>query len=148
MLGSTLVTGLRERNGALLITQRSQVQILPPLQVKVQVRGPFSLRGGRASGVVVNGWSTWLATGRGRTWAAGYHLPVGCGAMPTARTGPAWVHSGTGLRQPAQGGARLPSDPPQSRGDARWSRNAGGVSAPRLDVSPGIRASGPDRGTA
>src|SRR5665648_79916 len=67
MLGSTLVTGLRERNGALLITQRSQVQILPPLQVKVQVRGPFSLRGGRASGVVVNGWSTWFAAGRGRT---------------------------------------------------------------------------------
>ena len=32
-----------------LITQRSQVQILPPLQVKLQVRGPFSLRGGRAS---------------------------------------------------------------------------------------------------
>src|SRR5665648_134711 len=67
MLGSTLVAGVRERNGALLITQRSQVQILPPLQVKSQVRGPFSLRGGRASGVAVNGWSTWLAAGRGRT---------------------------------------------------------------------------------
>ena len=40
-----------------LITQRSQVQILSPLQVRQQVRGPFSLRGGRASGVVVNGWS-------------------------------------------------------------------------------------------
>src|SRR5665647_1538118 len=39
--------------GILLITQRSQVQILPPLQVKSQVRGPFSLRGGRASGVDV-----------------------------------------------------------------------------------------------
>src|SRR5665648_787531 len=37
---------------AALITQRSQVQILPPLQVKVQVRGPFSLRGGRASDVL------------------------------------------------------------------------------------------------
>src|SRR5665648_245266 len=62
------------RSGMRLITQRSQVQILPPLQVKVQVsnlepfglavaredsagnlrvRGPFSLRGGRASGVDV-----------------------------------------------------------------------------------------------
>src|SRR5665647_3115304 len=51
MLGSTLVTGVQKRNGTLLITQRSQVQILPPLQVKMQVRGPFSLRGGRASGV-------------------------------------------------------------------------------------------------
>src|SRR5665647_2035332 len=28
---------VRERNGALLITQRSQVQILPPLQVRQQV---------------------------------------------------------------------------------------------------------------
>ena len=35
-----------------LITQRSQVQILPPLQVKSQVRGPFSPRGGRASDVL------------------------------------------------------------------------------------------------
>src|SRR5665648_292836 len=62
------------RSGMRLITQRSQVQILPPLQVKSQVsnlepfglavaredsagnlrvRGPFSLRGGRASGVEV-----------------------------------------------------------------------------------------------
>jgi len=48
-------------------TQRSQVQILPPLQVKLQVRVPFSLRGGRASVVVVNGWSTWHAARRRRT---------------------------------------------------------------------------------
>src|SRR5450756_3051137 len=40
---------VRRCNGAPLITQRSQVQILPPLQVKSQVRGPFSPRGGRAS---------------------------------------------------------------------------------------------------
>ena len=69
-----------------LITQRSQVQILPPLQVKVQVsnlepfglavaredsagnlrvRGPFYPRGWRASGVDVNEVSTRAASGRG-----------------------------------------------------------------------------------
>src|SRR5665648_691764 len=42
----------QRKSGMRLITQRSQVQILPPLQVKVQVRGPFSLRGGRASDVL------------------------------------------------------------------------------------------------
>ena len=50
-----------------LITQRSQVQILSPLPTLAQVRGPFALRSGRAFGVVVNGWSTSLAPGRGRT---------------------------------------------------------------------------------
>src|SRR5665648_784963 len=79
-------------SGMRLITQRSQVQILPPLQVKLQVsnlesfglavaredsagnlrvRGPFSLRGGRASCVVVNGWSTWRAAEPARTTAHG-----------------------------------------------------------------------------
>src|SRR5665648_202840 len=78
------------RSGMRLITQRSQVQILPPLQVKSQVsnlepfglavaredsagnlrvRGPFSLRGGRASGVDVNEMSTRAASGRGRIGA-------------------------------------------------------------------------------
>jgi len=32
-----------------LVTQRSQVQVLSPLPVKSQVRGPFALRSGRAS---------------------------------------------------------------------------------------------------
>jgi hypothetical protein len=62
-----------------LITQRSQVQILSPLPTSVQVRGPFALRSGRASGVVVNGWSTWLAAGRGRISVdtGGYRAEVG-----------------------------------------------------------------------
>jgi len=51
----------------ILITQRSQVQILPPLQVKLQVRGPFSLRGGRASGVDVRRMYAPSAAGQGRT---------------------------------------------------------------------------------
>src|SRR5665647_377899 len=55
-----------------LITQRSQVQILPPPQVKSQVRGPFDLRIEGASGV------------RDRTVTA--DAPTGCGWM--------WVHSG------------------------------------------------------
>ena len=65
---STLVTGVLERNGALLITQRSQVQILPPLQVKVQVRGPFSPPGGRASGVRDRAVTADAATGCGWLW--------------------------------------------------------------------------------
>src|SRR5450756_2485719 len=67
-----------------LITQRSQVQILPPLQVKLQVRGPFSLRGGRASGVVVNGWSTWLAAEQRRPAAncAGFACCPAIGTVP------------------------------------------------------------------
>ncbi len=40
-----------------LITQRSQVQILPPLPVKRQLRGPFVDKGGRAFDVVVGGSS-------------------------------------------------------------------------------------------
>src|SRR5450756_142674 len=63
---------LRRRGSAkraALITQRSQVQILPPLQVKLQVRGPFSVRGGRASDVDVNEMSTPCAPGRPRTRA-------------------------------------------------------------------------------
>src|SRR5665647_3960773 len=68
----------QRKSGMRLITQRSQVQILPPLQVKSQVsnlepfglavaredsagnlrvRGPFSPRGGRASLVVVSSLS-------------------------------------------------------------------------------------------
>src|SRR5665648_1300620 len=49
-----------------LITQRSQVQILPPLQVKSQFRGPFSLRGWRASGVDVRRMWAPSAAGQGR----------------------------------------------------------------------------------
>ena len=56
-----------------LITQRSQVQILPPLQVKSQVRGPFDLRIGRASELSVCSWyarvsgvRTWIGAGAGR----------------------------------------------------------------------------------
>src|SRR5665647_2940898 len=51
-----------------LITQRSQVQILPPLPVKSQVRGPFSLRGGRASGVRDRTVTADAATGCGWMW--------------------------------------------------------------------------------
>src|SRR5450756_415883 len=67
------------RRGMRLITQRSQVQILSPLPTLVQVRDPFALRSGRASGVVVNGWSTFLAPGRGRmlVGTGGYRAEVG-----------------------------------------------------------------------
>ena len=57
-----------------LITQRSQVQILPPLQVKLQVRGPFSPRGVRASDVDVNEMSTRAAGGQARIGANGGRL--------------------------------------------------------------------------
>src|SRR5665648_901164 len=83
---------LRRRGSARwagLITQRSQVQILPPLQVKVQVsnlepfglavaredsagnlrvRGPVSPRGGRASGVGDRAVTADAATGCGWMW--------------------------------------------------------------------------------
>src|SRR5665647_2781041 len=55
------------RSGMRLITQRSQVQILPPLQVKVQVRGPFDLRIEGAFGVDVRRMYAPSAAGRGRT---------------------------------------------------------------------------------
>src|SRR5665647_725173 len=79
----------QRKSGMRLITQRSQVQILPPLQVKSQVsnlepfglavaredsagnlrvRGPFSLRGGRASGVRDRTVTANAATGRGWMW--------------------------------------------------------------------------------
>src|SRR5665647_1809077 len=54
--------------GILLITQRSQVQILPPLQVKVQVRGPFDLRIEGASGVRDRTVTADAATGCGWIW--------------------------------------------------------------------------------
>src|SRR5665648_434692 len=109
MLGSTLVTGVQKRNGTLLITQRSQVQILPPLQVKSQVsnlepfglavaredsagnlrvRGPFSPRGGRASGVRDRTVTADAATGCGWMWVdsgvLGGHLRR-CGAEYLSR---------------------------------------------------------------
>ena len=66
-----------------LITQRSQVQILSPLPTNDQVRGPFSLTGGRAFGVRVNEMSTGFAPGRGRTRAI-----TGGDAMASRRFGP------------------------------------------------------------
>src|SRR5450756_2180762 len=74
---------VRRCNGAPLITQRSQVQILPPLQVKSQVRGPFSPRGGRASCVRDRTVTANPATGCGWMWVdsgvLGGHLRR-CGA--------------------------------------------------------------------
>ena len=69
-MSARLAAGRREWSDELparLITQRSEVQILPPLHVKYQVRGPFSLRGGSASGVGVNEMSTGRAAERVRT---------------------------------------------------------------------------------
>src|SRR5665648_212849 len=57
-----------EGSGMRLITQRSQVQILPPLQVKVQVRGPFDLRIEGASGVRDRTVTANAATGCGWMW--------------------------------------------------------------------------------
>jgi len=76
-----------------LITQRSQVQILPPLQVRQQARGPFSLRGGRASCVRDRTVTANAATGCGWMWVdsgvLGGHLRrygAGCLSLPsTAR---------------------------------------------------------------
>ena len=88
MQDSRLAEALPSATSTRLITQRSQVQILPPLQVKSQVsnlepfglavaredsagnlrvRGPFSLRGGRASGVDVRRMYAPSAAGQGRT---------------------------------------------------------------------------------
>ena len=89
-----------------LITQRSQVQILPPLQVKSQVRGLFSLRGGRASGVAVNGWSTWLAAGWRRIGAdvgvrsSEWNVVSGDGPV-ASRAAPRFDRDVVGLVQPA-----------------------------------------------
>ena len=62
-----------------LITQRSQVQILSPLPTLVQVRGPFSPRGGRASGVDVRTSYAPVAAGRGRMLVdtGGFRAEVG-----------------------------------------------------------------------
>ena len=65
---------VHERNarialGILLITQRSQVQILPPLQVKSQVRGPFDREIERAFGFDVGRMWAGAVGGRPRTAA-------------------------------------------------------------------------------
>src|SRR5450756_946196 len=67
------------RAGMRLITQRSQVQILSPLPVRPQVRGPFALRSGRASFVHVGRMWADVVGGRGRMWVdtGGYRAEVG-----------------------------------------------------------------------
>ncbi len=61
-----------------LITQRSEVQILPPLQVKYQVRGPFARWSGRVSPVHVRTMYAEITRGRCRTrWdSCGQHHPA------------------------------------------------------------------------
>jgi hypothetical protein len=63
----------RETLGMRMITQRSQVQVLSPLRVKVQVRGPFALRIAEASGVRDRMVTANAATGCGWMWVV---LPV------------------------------------------------------------------------
>jgi len=84
-----------------LITQRSQVQILPPLQVKVQVRGPFSLRGGRASGVDVRRMYAVVVAGRRRMGADRGSL-WSCAVRPTSSR--ATSDTGLLLQKPCIGG--------------------------------------------
>ena len=62
-----------------LITQRSQVQILSPLPVNDQVRGPFALRSGRAFDVHVRISYAPVVAGRGRmlVGTGGYRAEVG-----------------------------------------------------------------------
>src|SRR5674476_1139263 len=57
------------RSGMRLITQRSQVQILPPLQVKVQVSGPLDREIERAADVDVRRMYAAAAAGHRQMWA-------------------------------------------------------------------------------
>jgi len=62
-----------------LRTQRSQVQILSPLPMNDQVRGPFALRSGRVSFVHVGRMWADVGGGRGRMSmdTGGYRAEVG-----------------------------------------------------------------------
>jgi len=79
--------------GILLITQRSQVQILPPLQVKVQVRGPFDLRIGGAFVALVCSW--YAGVSGVRTWTGVAVSTLGAGGLGRARTSTRLMRSGT-----------------------------------------------------
>jgi hypothetical protein len=76
------------------LRRRSQNLMIPPLLVRQQVRGPFSLPGERAFGVRVNEMSTRAASGQSRTSARadGFRVPaLTAGSSGLTQASGSWV---------------------------------------------------------